>query len=103
LKLLLGKCDTECEDCPDSAEIALQDLMMHIRKTLVAIVGLTQSVIALLSVVLACSIHFNLFSTQETLDELLRSVPMTAPILLVFGLLSTASGLLLIREWLELL
>ncbi len=75
---------------------------MRTRRILVVIVGVAQTAIAALSVFFACCVHFNMLRVQETLEGLLRSVPMTAPVLLVFGLLSAANGLLLISEWLQM-
>lgn len=74
---------------------------MKIRRTLTVIVGIMQSMIAVLIVIFACGIYFNFFGIQTSLNAAVESLYLHILALLVFGSFSIISGLFLVHEWLE--
>ncbi len=74
---------------------------MRIRKAIAATVGILQSIIAVLTIGFACTIYFDLFDVQISLNISAESVLFSVLILLGFGLFSLISGFFLIDEWFE--
>jgi hypothetical protein len=74
---------------------------MEIRRTLVAIVGITQSILAVLTVLFALILYFNFFDIRTLLNVAVESPGLHALALFVFGFFSLVSGLFLIYEWAE--
>lgn len=74
---------------------------MKTRKILTAIVGIAQSVIAVLIVIFACILYFNFFGIQTLLGVAAESLYFHVLALLVFGFFSLVSGLFLAHEWAE--
>ena len=74
---------------------------MKVRKTLVALVGMLQSIVAVLTVIFALGLHFNFFSVQAWLNGEIEFSYVHFTALLVFGFFSIISGSLLVQEWLE--
>jgi hypothetical protein len=74
---------------------------MKIRRTLTVIVGIIQSMIAVLTVIFACSLYFNFFGVQTWLNAAVESHYFHILALLVFGFFSLISGLFIVHEWIE--
>ncbi|MDH5266488.1 MAG: hypothetical protein OEW62_02280 [Candidatus Bathyarchaeota archaeon] len=74
---------------------------MEDRRALTVIVGIVQSIIAVLIVIFACLLYFNFFDVQTWLNAAARFSYVYLLTLLVFGFFSIISGLLLVQEWLE--
>ena len=74
---------------------------MKVRKTLVALVGMLQSIVAVLTVIFALGLHFNFFSVQAWLNGEIEFSYVHFTAFLVFGFFSIISGSLLVQEWLE--
>ena len=74
---------------------------MEIRRTLVAIVGITQSIIAVSTVLFALILYFNFFDVRTLLNVAVESPDVHALALFVFGFFSLVSGLFLVCEWAE--
>lgn len=74
---------------------------MEVRRTLTVIVGIGQSIIAMLIVIFACLLYFNFFDAQTWLNAAVKFSYVHLLALLVFGFFSIISGLLLVQEWLE--
>jgi len=74
---------------------------MKIRRTLTVIVGIIQSMIAMLTVIFACSLYFNFFGIQMLFDVVAESLYFHILALLIFGFFSLISGLFLVYEWLK--
>lgn len=74
---------------------------MEIRRTLAAIVGITQCIIAVSTVLFAVILHFNFFDVQTLLNVAVESTDVHALALFVFGFFSLVSGLFLVYEWAE--
>lgn len=74
---------------------------MKFRKPLAVIVGIIQSIMAVLTVIFACCLYFNFFGVQTWLNLTVEFYPFHVLVLLVFGFFSIISGLFLVHEWLE--
>jgi hypothetical protein len=74
---------------------------MEVRRALTVIVGIVQSIIAILIVISACTLYFNFFDVQTLLNTAVEFSYVHLLALLVFGFLSIISGLFLVQEWLE--
>lgn len=74
---------------------------MKIRRTLTVIVGIVQSIIAVLIIIFACILYFNFFGVHTWLNAAVEFSYVHLLALLVFGFFSIISGLLLVHEWLE--
>ena len=74
---------------------------MEVRRALTVIVGIVQSIIAVLIVIFACVLYFNFFDVQTWLNAAVKFSYVHLLALLVFGFFSIISGLLLVQEWLE--
>jgi len=74
---------------------------MKIRKTLTVIVGILQSIIAVLTLIFACILYFNFFGIYTWLNTAVEFSYVHLLALFVFVFLSIISGVLLIQEWLE--
>jgi len=74
---------------------------MKFRKPLTVIVGIIQSIIAVLTVISACCLYFNFFGVQTWLNVTVEFYRFHVLVLLVFGFFSIISGLFLVHEWLE--
>jgi hypothetical protein len=74
---------------------------MEIRRTLAVIFGITQSVIAVLTVLFAFILYFNFFDIRTLLNVAVESPDLHALALFFFGFFSLVSGLFLIYEWAE--
>lgn len=74
---------------------------MEVRRTLTVIVGVVQSAIAVLIVILSSLLYFNLFDVQTWLNATARLSYVHLLALFVFGFFSIVSGLLLVQEWRE--
>lgn len=75
---------------------------MKIRKTLTVTVGIIQSTMAVLAVIFAGIMYFNLFEVQTSLNASVKPLYFHVLVLVVFGFFSLISGLFLVHEWLEL-
>lgn len=73
---------------------------MGIRRALAMIVGVVQITMAVLAVIFACIIYFNLFGFQTGLNIVVESCYFHVLVLFVFSLFSIISGLFLVHEWL---
>lgn len=62
------------------------------------IVGVIQSAIGTLALILACTLYFNLFNIQTTLNVSAELLPLSLLIFCIFGFFSVVSGLFLLRE-----
>jgi len=71
---------------------------MEARKIVSKVVGVTQSGIGVLAIIFGYILYYNLFDIQGMLDASAQTVPLYLLLLLIFGLLSLISGLLLIYE-----
>jgi len=74
---------------------------MEIRRTLAVIVGITQSIIAVFTVVFAFVLYFDFFDVQTLLNVAVESTNLHALALFIFGFFSLLSGLFLVYEWAE--
>jgi hypothetical protein len=74
---------------------------MEVRRALTVIVGIVQSIVAILIVISACTLYFNFFDVQTLLNTAVEFSYVHLLALFVFGFLSIISGLLLVHEWLE--
>lgn len=74
---------------------------MKFRKPLAVIVGIIQSIMAVLAVIFSCSLYFNFFGIQTWLNLTVEFYHFHVLVLLVFGFFSIISGLFLVHEWLE--
>ena len=74
---------------------------MKIQRTLTVIVGVTQSMIAMLTIIFACILYSNVLDVQTWLSATEESQHLHALVLLGFGFFSLISGLFLVYEWLE--
>jgi hypothetical protein len=74
---------------------------MEVRRTLTVIVGIVQSVIAVLIVILSSLLYFNLFDVQAWFNATVKFSYVHLLALFVFGFFSIVSGLLLVQEWRE--
>jgi hypothetical protein len=79
---------------------------MGAREILAAIIGIIQSVIGALAIVLAYVLHYNLFDIQANIREMLgisvsENLPLYMLLAFTFGFFSIASGFILIHEWME--
>ena len=71
---------------------------MKTKKTLAAIVGLTQGAIGIAAIALAALLYFNLLDFQAVLNVPVELLPLNLLILGVFGFFSLISGFLLLYE-----
>ena len=62
------------------------------------IVGMTQSAIGVLALILACILYFNFLNIQTMLNVSAELLPLSLLILSIFGFFSVASGLFLLHE-----
>lgn len=74
---------------------------MSIRRVLMVMVGIIQSLMAVLTIIFAGILYFNFFDIQTLLNEAADSIYFNLLALLTFGFLSLMSGLFLVSEWLE--
>ena len=74
---------------------------MKIRKTLTVIVGILQSIIAVLTFIFACCLYFNFFGIYTWLNTAVEFSYVHLLSLFVFVFFSIMSGLFLIHEGLE--
>jgi len=74
---------------------------MDVRRALAMIVGVVQITMAVLAVIFACIIYFNVFGFQTGLNVAVESCYFHVLVLFVFSLFSIISGLFLVHEWLE--
>jgi len=74
---------------------------MKVRRTLTVIVGLVQSMIAVLTVIFAFILYFNLFDIQTWFNDAVEFHHLHVFALFVFGFFSIISGLFLVHEWLK--
>lgn len=74
---------------------------MTVRKILVALVGMFQSTVAVLTVIFALGLHFNFLGIQAWLNGEIEFSYAHFTVLLVFGFFSIISGSFLIQEWVE--
>ena len=73
---------------------------MKAGKFVTLIVGMIQSVVAILAMILACFVFFNFFDVQSLLGMAVN-INLYIFILLVFGIVSFISGVFLLFEWWE--
>jgi len=71
---------------------------MSSRRIISRIVGVVQSAVGAITIILAYALHSNLFNMQSTLDISAKSLPLYVLILFIFGFLSIISGLFLICD-----
>jgi len=62
------------------------------------IVGMTQSAIGVLALILACILYFNFLNIQTMLNVSAELLPLSLLILSIFGFFSVTSGLFLLHE-----
>jgi hypothetical protein len=74
---------------------------MEIRRTLAAVVGITQSIIAVFTVLFAFILYFDFFDIRTLLNVAVESADLHALALFIFGFFSLVSGLFLVYEWAE--
>jgi hypothetical protein len=74
---------------------------MRPRATLVILLGIIQSVLALGAMTLACVLYFNLFNVQSRWNILQEARNFYSAILLALGVFLIVSGLFLINDWRE--
>ncbi len=74
---------------------------MRGRKTLALVVGATQTLLAITSLVLACVLYLDFFNSQSLLSQTQESLNLYVFGLLTLSFLSVSSGLFLIVEWVE--
>jgi len=74
---------------------------MQVRRILSIIIGITQSIIAMLVFSFACIICLDLFGVQSVSDLTVGSINSRILALLGLGSLSLVSGLFLVHEWVE--
>ncbi|MFQ5999814.1 MAG: hypothetical protein ACE5J6_03450 [Candidatus Bathyarchaeia archaeon] len=74
---------------------------MRVKRILVAIVGIAQSAMGVLSFILACILYFDFLGIQTTLNVPAELLPLYLLILSVFGFFSIINGFFLVHEWLE--
>jgi hypothetical protein len=75
---------------------------MNVRKNVAMFFGITQGVIGVFAIVFACVLYYNILDTRINLEIPFEQVSVYILILFVFGFVSILSGLVLIRERLEL-
>lgn len=74
---------------------------MKIQRTLTVIVGVTQSMIAMLTIIFACILYSNVLDVQTWLNATEKSQHLHTLTLFGFGFFSLISGLFLVYEWSE--
>ena len=74
---------------------------MKSRRTLVAVFGIIQTVVAALSVIFAFFLYFNFLDIKAWLDVGVEFSSVHLSVLLGFGVFSFMSGWFLVHEWLE--
>lgn len=65
---------------------------------LIAVVGMIQSAIGILALILACALYSNVLNIQTMLNVSTELLPLSLVILGVFGFFSVISGLFLLHE-----
>jgi hypothetical protein len=71
---------------------------MKARRTLVVVVGLTQSAIGMTALILACILYFNFLHIQSLLDVSAELLPISLLILSISGFFSITGGFFLLHE-----
>lgn len=79
------------------------DSSMTFRITLLAIIGIIQSVLGVLAIIFAYIITYHdHFGVQTIIGVSRENMPLYMLLLLIFGIFSIISGFLLIHEWRKL-
>lgn len=71
---------------------------MNLRRILTSIIGALQGALGVLAITLGCILYFNFLSARAILNVTAETLPLYLLILIVFGVFSAISGILLVFE-----